>query len=256
MTPTPTGISSATEPRDAAVTSMTTNAVREDAATPREASVFDENNAPPSSGHDGGEGSVPAGFADKCQSTAANTRLDREEARRHLSALGIEAAHFQTFDDNAQRKDPRLARVLYGRFEDYADDLEALNRQGAGVFVTIDETRPGTTRRKEDVIAVRALFVDLDGAPIKPVLQWKLKPHLVVESSPDKFHAYWRTDGSVPLDLFTELQRRLITLFNGDKSVNDLPRVLRLAGFWHQKVKRDGTCSEPFKTRIFREGCE
>jgi putative DNA primase/helicase len=186
---------------------------------------------------------------------APTIELDRDQVRQHLNALGIEVAHFQTFDDNAQRRDPCLARVLYGRFEDYADELEALNRQGAGVFVTINQTRPGATRRKEDVIAVRALFVDLDGAPIEPVFQWKLKPHLVVESSPDKFHAYWRTDGSVPLDLFTELQRRLIALFNGDKRVNDLPRVLRLAGSWHQKVKPDGTYSEPFMTQIFRGGC-
>jgi hypothetical protein len=176
---------------------------------------------------------------------------DRDEARRHLNALGIQLAHFQTFDDNAQNKDQRLARVRYGTFEEYADLLERINRKGGGVFVTINQTRPSETRRKEDVIAVRALFVDLDRAPIEPVLKWKLKPHLVVESSRNKFHPYWRTDGSVPLDQFTELQRRLIALFNADKSVNDLPRVLRIAGFWHQKVEKDGTRSEPFKSQIF-----
>jgi hypothetical protein len=84
----------------------------------------------------------PRSFAKKGrrspQVLAPTIKLDRDQARQHLNALGIEVAHFQTFDDNAQRKDRRLARVFYGRFEDYADELEALNRQGAGVFVTIN----------------------------------------------------------------------------------------------------------------------
>jgi hypothetical protein len=184
---------------------------------------------------------------------APTITLDRDQARQHLNALGIEVAHFQTFDDNKQRTDQSLARVLYGSFEDHADILDKINRQGGGVYVTINETRPGKTRRKDDVIAVRALFVDLDGAPIEPVLGWSLKPDLVVESSRKKYHAYWRTDGSVSLDQFGTLQRKLAARFDGDPSVKDLPRVLRLAGSWHQKVSRDGTCSEPFKARIVQD---
>ena len=75
-------------------------------------------------------------------------------------------------------------------------------------------------------------------------------PHIVVESSPGKFHVYWRSDKSVRLEDFATLQRQLARVFDSDPSVCDLPRILRLPGAWHQKVRRDGQRSEPFQTRI------
>jgi hypothetical protein len=100
---------------------------------------------------------------------------------------------------------------------------------------------------------VRALFVDLDGTPVEPVLAWRFRPDLVVESSRGRFHAYWRTD-AVPLDEFAPLQKALAALFNGDTAVHDLPRVMRLPGSWHQKVSKDGKRSEPFMARIVQDG--
>ena len=85
---------------------------------------------------------------------------------------------------------------------------------------------------------VRAVFLDLDGAPLAPVLKAGLDPHVVVESSPGKFHIYWLTD-DCPLDQFERVQRALARRFGGDPSVHDLPRVLRVPGFLHRK-------NEPF----------
>ena len=86
---------------------------------------------------------------------------------------------------------------------------------------------------------VRAVFVDLDGAPLAPVLEAGLEPHVVVESSPGKFHVYWQVD-DCPLDQFERVQRALARRFGGDPSVHDLPRVLRVPGFLHCK-------GEPFR---------
>src|SRR5208337_3895469 len=44
-------------------------------------------------------------------------------------------------------------------------ELARLSARGAGVFVTVNRTDL-KGRRKENIVAVRALFVDLDGAPI------------------------------------------------------------------------------------------
>jgi hypothetical protein len=185
--------------------------------------------------------------------TPKNLRFDFDQANRFLTALdgGREGGRFtfQTFDDDNARKDPKLARTLHGRLSDRASQIEALNQRGAGIFVTVNEVQDGARRTIPNIIRVRALFVDLDGAPIQPVLEWRHAPHIVVESSRNKFHAYWRTDGSVPLDKFTPLQTKLAVLFKGDERVKDLARVLRLPGSWHQKV-RDGVRSEPFKTVI------
>jgi hypothetical protein len=175
--------------------------------------------------------------------------LNRGEAHRGLKTLGIEKAHFQTLDDSKARGSKSIVRSLYGTFAEHENQLERLNQLGAGVFFTPNQTGPGP-RNTGNVTAVRALFVDLDGAPIEPVLAWKLRPDLVVESSRGKFHAYWRADGSVPLEEFEPLQRELAALFNGDTAVCDLPRVMRLPGSWHQKVSKDGKRSEPFMARV------
>src|SRR5262245_57272955 len=174
--------------------------------------------------------------------------LNVQEADRFLRLLGDgEQFTFQTLDDDQTRKDSQLNRRLRGRLPEVADRLERLNQRGAGIYVTVNKIRPGR-RTAANVTAIRALFIDLDGAPLDPVWQWKLPPHIVVESSPGKFHVYWRADG-VPLEEFGTLQRKLASVFDSDPSVCDLPRILRLPGAWHQKVLRDGTHSEPFMSR-------
>jgi hypothetical protein len=184
----------------------------------------------------------------------AKLTLDRGEAKRHLDALlgrpsDCEDFTFQTLDDDQTRKDWRLTKLLRGRLTEVADRLEHLNQQGAGVYIAVNRLRPGR-RIADNVTKVRALFIDLDGAPLDPVWTWQLAPHLVVESSPGKFHVYWRANGSVGLEKFGALQRKLATVFNSDPSVCDLPRILRLPGAWHQKVRCDGRRSDPFMTRI------
>ena len=174
-------------------------------------------------------------------------KLDRAAAKRFLDALhggdsGDVDFTFQTADDNKARKAKHLAYVYTLSLAHAATTLEDLNRQGAAVWVTINKMG-GKGRRAKNVTAVRAVFVDLDGAPIQPVQAWTLKPYIIVETSPGKYHVYYRTDGAVPLDAFTTIQLKLATLFNGDPQVCDLPRVMRLPGAWHMK-------GEPFRTRI------
>ncbi|MGE4257248.1 MAG: DNA-primase RepB domain-containing protein [Xanthobacteraceae bacterium] len=181
-------------------------------------------------------------------------RLDVDQAKRFLDTLVGSASNdeeftFQTLDDDQTRKDPSLINLIRGPLEDVAERLEGLNQRGAGVYVTVNKIKPGR-RVATNVTGIRALFIDLDGGPLEPVRDWALPPHIVVESSPGKFHVYWRADGSVRLEDFATLQRKLATVFNSDPSVSDLPRILRLPGAWHQKVRRDGTRSEPFMTRI------
>ncbi len=148
---------------------------------------------------------------------------------------------FQTLDDNSARKDKRLVKVLHGTLAEHEKTLVRLNDAGAGVFVTINQT-DGKGRAKANIIRVRALFVDLDGAPIAPVRQHVIPPSIVIESSPQRFHGYWLTDDCA-LDQFKPAQQRLSQHFNADPSVCDLPRVMRLPGFIHRKA-------EPFMTRI------
>lgn len=165
------------------------------------------------------------------------------EAARFISLLGDgKDFTFQTFDDS-ERKDLSLARVFHGTLEQHADDLIALNKQGAGVFIMVNRgdgiTRDGskTCRTKSNVTSVRSIFIDIDDAAkekIASVMSSSVKPSIVVESSSGKFHCYWLI-ADCSLDSFTEIQTAFAAKYQSDPAVKDLPRVMRLAGFFHQK---------------------
>ena len=157
------------------------------------------------------------------------------EAETFLRILADgERCTFQTFDEtNAKRNS--LNRVKHGFLGDHLDELWQLNQQKAGVFVMVNKGDL-KGRRSTNVVRVRSVFVDLDGAPIEPILQAQLQPHMIIESSPDRYHAYWLVE-DVALNDFRDIQTMLAIKFNGDQLVKDLPRVMRLPGFLHQKSK-------------------
>jgi P4 family phage/plasmid primase-like protien len=166
--------------------------------------------------------------------------VDLEAATRFITLLaGNERVSFQTFADGSGR--PELARIFHGSLGQHADALQRFNQLGAGVFVMVN-AGDGNGRKGGNVVRVRALFADLDGAPLEPVLAAPLQPHLVIESSPLRYHAYWLVN-DCPLDRFASLQSAVAARFDSDPSVKDLPRVMRVPGFWHQK-------GVPFQTRF------
>ena len=190
----------------------------------------------------GGEGGI-GGLATpknevKIEEEIMTPELAQKHRDRFLSCFPGRKT-FQLFDDTPSKR-KHMARVIH----DKTALLEDLNLCGAGVFLTINETN-GKGRKTEDIERVRAVFVDLDGSDVQPVLEHM--PHLVVESSPGKYHGYWLVK-DFPLEGFRQVQKRLIEKFSGDKAVHDLPRVMRIPGYWHQK-------GEPFMSRIvFRTG--
>jgi AAA domain/RepB DNA-primase from phage plasmid/Primase C terminal 2 (PriCT-2) len=167
------------------------------------------------------------------------------EARRFLAKLDPDATYFtfQTFDDDAKRKDKTLARILHGTLDQHWKKLCDVNRKGAGVYITVNAT-DGQGRTAKNITRARALFTDLDGAPLEPVLQATPRPHIALKSSPGKFHCYWLVE-DIALEQFEGFQKALAARFGGDPAVCDLPRVLRLPGFWHRK-------GEPYKSNIVR----
>lgn len=90
---------------------------------------------------------------------------DRTQAKAFLAALDPAGARFtfQTFDDRC--KNPTLARILHGTLAQHWNTLAQLNAQGAGVYVTVNETNL-RGRKASDIVRVRCLFLDLDGAPL------------------------------------------------------------------------------------------
>jgi len=173
--------------------------------------------------------------------------INKDFARDILEVItGRGQITFQTFDDSKEKR-PKLSKILHGWNQGIFDELTKLNQQGAGVFFMVNEG-DSIGRKSENVVSIRALFVDLDGAPLELVLDAGLDPHITVESSPGRFHAYWLVS-DCSKEQFAPLQKALAECFKADSSVNDLPRVMRVPGFYHQK-------GEPFQTRILNRNSD
>lgn len=169
---------------------------------------------------------------------------DFRQACAFLATLAPEGPlTFQTIPERPDVKGNGGAQIRHGEFEELTHELSKLNNQGHGVFVMVNEGN-GRGRKTSDVMRVRAYVLDLDGAPVEPVLTCPEPPHIVVESSPGKWHTYWLAR-DCPLDQFKPRQQALAAMFGGDPAVCDLPRVMRLPGFWHQK-------STPVMTNLVR----
>ncbi len=152
-----------------------------------------------------------------------------------------EQVTFQTFGEGTAKGARGLNRILHGTLAQHRQTLVAMNGRGAGVFWMVT-AGDGKGRKASNVQRVRALFVDLDGSPLEPVQAAPLRPHCIIESSPNRWHAYWRM-ADCPLADFTPLQKALAERFDADTTVHDLPRVMRLPGFLHRKA-------DPFPSRI------
>jgi hypothetical protein len=73
----------------------------------------------------------------KVLANATALQCNSRTAHEFLKALGDREFTFQTFDDNATRKNCNLARVLHGTIDQHFAKLEVLNNKGAGIFVTV-----------------------------------------------------------------------------------------------------------------------
>jgi hypothetical protein len=150
-------------------------------------------------------------------------------------APGSDQFTFQTFSDTKEKfnQDTVHPSVRHGTLKECWSFLIDQSSASHGIFVVINETNL-RERTAADIISIRAHWVDLDAAPLTNLKRLKLRPHIIVPTSPNKFHVYWLVKDA-PLDQFKGTQKRLAKLVGGDPNVCDLSRVMRLPGFFNQK---------------------
>jgi hypothetical protein len=157
-----------------------------------------------------------------------------EEAKRFLQLLDptTDKFTFQTFDDNEQRKDRRLARILNGTLDECFVELSQLNTDcRAGVYFTVNATDL-KGRELKNISRVRSVWGDFDrtvGA------QPPLPPSIVVSTSPGKWHVYWLCEG-LTVEQHRGVEEHIALAYGSDRNAVDAMRVLRLPGFWHRKA--------------------
>lgn len=163
---------------------------------------------------------------------------DRQMVRAYVEVLAGDATApmtWQTFDDSPEKL-RNMARIIHGRFNEVENELAQMNAAGGGIFVTVNETN-FRGRTKTDIVRVRAAFIDHDAGDLRP---FAAPPSIVVASAAG-LHAYWLLDGLwsgvETSEIFANLQHRLALYYGSDPKVCDLPRVMRVPGFYHRKRK-------------------
>lgn len=169
-------------------------------------------------------------------SRASRIKLLREfkDVRRQFKQLfhGKDPAHFLSFQKGEFGTGQPYYGCLSARFDERI--IEA-NADGLNVCMAINGSRKGK-RTKDNFLKVNAVFIDKDEGKltVKDLLALPVKPHLIVRSSKNKFHAYWLID-NCPVWAFSPVQKALARLLGTDTSVSDIGRVMRIAGTLNPK---------------------
>ena len=166
---------------------------------------------------------------------AVSEALDLGDAERFLTALAADMpVAFQTFDDDALRKNKALVLAKSGRLSEVHSDLERMQAGGGGVFVCVNQVMPGKRRDNKNIATLRALFIDhdeKDGPMLRPLA---IPPSIIVRSGGGT-HYYWLLKPGEAVERFKPAQQTLASYYGTDSHVCDPARVMRLPGFLHLK---------------------
>jgi hypothetical protein len=117
-------------------------------------------------------------------------------------------------------------------------------KDSCDVYVGMNALKPQAhTRTKEDILAIRHLYVDLDqdgSTSLAAIEKSNLvpPPSYVLNTSPNKYQVIWKVE-DVPQGQAEALLRALARQFDGDHAATDSARVLRVPGFLNKKYEQD-----------------
>jgi hypothetical protein len=136
--------------------------------------------------------------------------------------------------------------------------LRAENAQGADIYISQNTLRETTrNRKKEDIAAIRHVYLDLDQNGAKSLAMIENSPNVpqpsyIITSSPGKFQVIWKVKGMTQ-DQAEALQRRMVAEFGADPAATDSSRVLRLPGFFNKKYAQPfRVVAEPHSRETYR----
>ena len=166
---------------------------------------------------------------------------NRTQAQRQLELLGykpddkIYLRFFYPSDDPRKGSDK-------GRKANYLNwqKIEAYQKQGRGVYFVVN----GGGHKDSDVSTGRAIFCEHDhlAKDIQREL-WKTlglpEPTFQVDTGGKSIHSYWVFLEAIAVEKWRELQKDLLEYVNGDRSIKNPSRVMRLAGCWHISFKSE-----------------
>jgi hypothetical protein len=175
---------------------------------------------------------------------------DLNAARRQLRAMtGLDdpvVAWQILCDFDADRGD--LAASFDGRLDEVLARLLEAQQDGCGIFVAVNDLETDG-RRQPGVLNARALFLDLEGAPLPD--DWPVPPAFINQYGNGHAPAYqcwWPIEASRDFQGWAAFQKLLAARFGGDARCTIVTLVGRLAGFYQQKDR-----DRPFRVETVDE---
>jgi RepB DNA-primase from phage plasmid len=118
------------------------------------------------------------------------------------------------------------------------------DNDGCDIYLGMNALKPqAQTRTKEDILAIRHLYVDLDQDGSRSLAAIEKSdlvppPSCVLNTSPDKYQVIWKVE-EVQQSQAEALLHALAREFNGDHAATDSTRVLRIPGFVNKKYEQE-----------------
>lgn len=143
----------------------------------------------------------------------------------------------------------RIANVDKIAGHEFQAYLRHANANKFEVYVGMNALKPGAhTRTKEDIAAIRHIYLDFDHngtAAVQSLVQRDdlPEPNYLVNSSPGKWQVVWKVEG-FQMDEAEKLMRHLVRETGADPAATDASRVLRLPAFANHKY------GKPFVVRV------
>ena len=138
----------------------------------------------------------------------------------------------------------KKGRTFFGTFGVLENKLKKLNEEeNYCVYVTVNKTE-GAERKASAITECRAVWVEDDEPRETYRKDWPLKPSIIVESSPGKYHYYWITK-TTNFEEWDKVMQRMVDDHGCDHKARDISRVLRIPGFTHKK-----DLTKPFVSKL------
>lgn len=149
-----------------------------------------------------------------------------------------EIIRFRIFPD---RKDDNFSGAkLECRCSEYEKKLEPILKKYNLINRAISFVVNFGGQLDREITRINAQFVEMDNGTFEEqrakILAFPLRPSMVIRTR-KSYHVYWFLDENAAVELFREIQQRLVQWFDGDPNCVNESRAMRLPGFNH--------CSRP-----------
>jgi len=159
----------------------------------------------------------------------------KEKINLYLKLLGYtesDRVFLRGFD-----KDNEARKTSYPAYKINYKTLQEWNAQDFGVYIVVN----GGGQTDDDVKHCRAIFYEHDNLPKEEQEQlWQKlnlpEPTFQIDTGGKSIHSYWVFDKPSPVEDWKTLQTDLLEFSDGDRSIKNPSRVMRLPGFFHQKT--------------------